>query len=214
MANLMDAVTADKIKMWLVSLDIRPSYNWEDVETAMVDYGQSPFHVHVSDGASKICLVFDTMDFVIKWSTEGESEAMQEVNYYEEAKAQNLDKFFPMTEYFFSHNGVDFVVQEKISIQAEEVHGEYMEYLSHIGRTVPRSMIDKVQKDLNKVSGYTRRINRIWIACLLSIHGKKATKALCKFVQEHDINDLHGANVGFKGNRPIILDFSGYHRMD
>lgn len=214
MANLMDAVTADKIKMWLVSLDIRPSYNWEDVETAMVDYGQSPFHVHVSDGASKICLVFDTMDFVIKWSTEGESEAMQEVEYYEDAKAQNLAKFFPITEHFFSHNGVDFVVQEKVTVQAGEVYGEYMEYLSHIGRTVSMQMINKVEKDLNKVSGYTRRINRIWIACLLSIHGKKATKALCKFVQEHDINDLHGSNVGFKGNRPIILDFSGYHRND
>ena len=214
MTNMIDAVTADKIKTWLMDLNIQPSYGCGEVETAMVDYGQSPFHVHVSDGASKICLVFDIMDFVIKWSTEGESEAMQEVEYYEDAKAQNLDKFFPMTEYFFSHNGVDFVVQEKISIQAEDVYGEYMEYLSHIGRTVPRHMIDKVEKDLNKVSGYTRRINRIWIACLLSIHGKKATKALCKFVQEHDINDLHGANVGFKGNRPIILDFSGYHRID
>ena len=214
MINMIDAVTADKIKMWLVDLDIQPSYNWEDVETAMCERSTPPFHAIVSDGASKICLIFDNFDFVIKWSTWGENEAMQEVDFYEEAKAQNLDKFFPMTEYFFSHNGIDFVVQEKISIQAEEVHGEYMEYLSHIGRTVPRYMIDKVEKDLNKVSGFTRRINRIWIACLLSIHGKKATKALCKFVQEHDINDLHGANVGFKGNRPIILDFSGYHRTE
>ena len=214
MAKLVDAVTADKIKMWLVDLDIQPSYNWENVETAMCERSTPPFHAIVSDGASKICLIFDNFDFVIKWSTWGENEAMQEVDFYEEAKAQNLDKFFPMTEYFFSHNGIDFVVQEKISIQAEEVHGEYMEYLTHIGRTVPRYMIDKVEKDLNKVSGFTRRINRIWIACLLSIHGKKATKALCKFVQEHDINDLHGANVGFKGNRPIILDFSGYHRAE
>lgn len=214
MVNMIDAVTADKIKIWLMGLNIRPNYNWEEVEVTIDDYGKPPFDVHISDGASKICLIFDNFDFVIKWSTCGENEAMQEVDFYEEAKAQNLDKFFPMTEYFFSHNGIDFVVQEKISIQAEEVHGEYMEYLSHIGRTVPRYMINKVEKDLNKVSGYTRRINRIWIACLLSIHGKKATKALCKFVQEHDINDLHGANVGFKGNRPIILDFSGYHRAE
>ena len=83
MANLMDAVTADKIKVWLMGLNIRPSYNWEDVETAMSDYGKPPFHAHVSDGASKICLVFEKLDFVIKWSTEGESEAMHEVNYYE-----------------------------------------------------------------------------------------------------------------------------------
>ena len=211
---MIDAVTADKIKAWLIALNIRPSYSWEDVETAMCDYGDSSFHVHISDGASKICLVFNDFDFVVKWSTEGESEAMQEVNFYKEAKAQNLDKFFPMTEYFFSHNGIDFVVQEKITIQAEDVYGDYLECLSNIGKTVPRNMINKVQKDLNKVSGYTRNINRIWIACLLSIYGKRATKALCKFVQDHDINDLHGSNVGFKGNRPIILDFSGYHRSE
>lgn len=214
MVNMIDAVTADKIKAWLMDLNIRPSYSWEDVETAMCDYGDSSFHVRISDGASKICLVFNDFDFVVKWSTEGENEAMQEVNFYKEAKAQNLDKFFPMTEYFFSHNGIDFVVQEKITIQAEDVYGDYMEHLSNIGRTVSRNMINKVQKDLNKVSGYTRNVNRIWIACALSIYGKKATKALCKFVQDHDINDLHGANVGFKGNRPIILDFSGYHRND
>ena len=214
MVNMIDAVTADKIKSWLMDLNIQPSYSWEDVETAMCDYGDSSFHVRISDGASKICLVFNDFDFVVKWSTEGESEAMQEVNFYNEAKAQNLDKFFPMTEYFFSHNGIDFVVQEKITIQAEDVYGDYLEYLSNIGKTVPRNMINKVQKDLNKVSGYTRNINRIWIACLLSIYGKRATKALCKFVQDHDINDLHGSNVGFKGNRPIILDFSGYHRND
>ena len=214
MAKLVDAVTADKIKMWLVDLDIQPSYNWEDVETAMCERSKPPFHAIISDGASKICLVFEDFDFVIKWSTEGESEAMQEVEYYEDAKAQNLDKFFPITEHFFSHNGIDFVAQEKVTVQAGEVYGEYMEHLSHIGRTVPPRMINKVQKDLNKVSGYTRYINQIWIACLLSIYGKKATKALCKFVQEHDINDLHGSNVGFKGNRPIILDFSGYHRND
>ena len=214
MVNMIDAVTADKIKMWLMGLNIRPSYDWAEVETAIEDYGDAPFPFLIADGASKICLVFTDFDFVIKWSTEGESEAMQEVDFYEEAKAQNLDKFFPMTEYFFSHNEIDFVVQEKITIQAEDVYGENMEYLANIGRTVPNYMIEKVQKDLNKVSGYTRRINRIWIACLLSIHGKRATKALCKFVQEHDINDLHGANVGFKGNRPIILDFSGYHRTE
>lgn len=214
MANMIDVVTADKIKEWLMGVNIRPSYDWEEVETAMENYGDAPFPVRIADGASKICLVFADFDFVIKWSTCGKDEAMQEVNFYEEAKVRNLDKFFPMTEYFFSHNEIDFVVQEKITIQAEDVYGENMEYFANIGRTVPNYMVDKVQKDLNKVSGYTRRINRIWIACLLSIHGKRATKALCKFVQEHDINDLHGANVGFKGNRPIILDFSGYHRTE
>ena len=206
--------TKGELKALLAILGITRSTSRRQVKDMLTDKGYTFPEYQVCDGASKICLVFTDFDFVIKWSTCGENEAMQEVDFYEEAKVRNLDKFFPMTEYFFSHNEIDFVVQEKITIQAEDVYGENMEYLANIGRTVPNYMIEKVQKDLNKVSGYTRRINRIWIACLLSIHGKRATKALCKFVQEHDINDLHGANVGFKGNRPIILDFSGYHRTE
>jgi hypothetical protein len=105
-------------------------------------------------------------------------------------------------------------MQEKVTIQAGDVWGDLVVKYQKIAKTVSPKMVDKVQKDLNKVSGYTRHINTLWIACLLSLYGKKATKALCKFVQEHDINDLHGSNVGFKNDRPIILDFSGYHRQD
>lgn len=209
MVTLIDAMMADKIKRWIVSMDIYSDWSWEDVECRMED---SPFQVVLRDGASKICFVFENTNFVVKWSTCGESEAMQEVEYYEDAKAVNLDKFFPKTEYFFSHNGIDFVVQEKVHVQAGDIYGKSAQHLENIARTVPPKMVDKVQKELNKVTGYTRHINTLWIACVLSLYGKKATKALCKFVQEHDINDLHGSNVGFKDNKPIILDFSGYHR--
>ena len=54
MANLIDAVTADKIKMWLMGLKIRPSYGWGEVEETIDDYGKPPFDIHIYDGASKI----------------------------------------------------------------------------------------------------------------------------------------------------------------
>ena len=212
---MIDAKMAHELKTWLMQLNISPNDCWENVECKVADIPYPKhFNFHISDGASKICFVFHDKDFVLKWSTEGEGEAMQEVYYYEEAKIANLAKFFPRTEHFFSHNGVDFVMQEKVTIQAGDVWGDMAVKYQKIAKTVPSRMVDKVQKDLNKVTDYTRHINTLWIACLLSLYGKKATKALCKFVQEHDINDLHGSNVGFKNDRPIILDFSGYHRQD
>lgn len=213
MMTMIEPLLADSLKMWLISLDIHPCHTWEDVECRM-DEHPYPKPVRISDGASKICFVFKDYPFVIKWSTEDCGEAMQEVDYYEDAKACRLDKLFPTTEYFFSHNGVDFVVQEKIQFPACDVWGDYSKKYENISKTVPMGMIQKVQRELNKVTGYTRHISPLWIACVLSIYGKKTTKALCKFVQEHDINDLHGNNVGFLRDKPIILDFSGYHREE
>lgn len=213
MTTMIEPLMADKLKMWLISLYIYPNDCWEDVESKMESH-PCWMNVHISDGASKICLVFEKMPFVIKWSTNNEGEAMQEVDFYEDAKQARLEKLFPTTEYFFTHNGVDFVVQEKVQIQAGDVWGECAKRYKNISKTVPDKMVNLVQKELNKVSDYTRHINPLWIACVLSIYGKKTTKSLCKFVQEHDINDLHGSNVGFLRDKPIILDFSGYHRED
>lgn len=213
MTTMIEPLIADKLKMWLISLDIIPNDCWEEVEWKMNDH-PCWMNVHISDGASKICLVFEKLPFVIKWSTNDNGEAMQEVEFYEEAKQARLDKLFPTTEYFFTHNGVDFVVQEKIQIQAGNLCYDYVHRYNNISRTVPRKMVNLVQKELNKVSGYRRQISPLWIACVLSIYGKKTTKALCKFVQDHDINDLHESNVGFLRDKPIILDFSGYHREE
>lgn len=211
---MIDAKMAHELKTWLMQLNISPCDGWEDVECKVSDHPLKGGDFHISDGASKICFVFHNTNFVLKWSTNDDGEAMQEVYYYEEAKLARLAQFFPKTEHFFSYNGVDFVVQEKVQMQAGDVWGDSAVRFNRIAKTVSPKMVDKVQKDLNKVTGYTRHINTLWIACVLSLYGKKATKALCKFVQEHDINDLHGSNVGFMNNKPIILDFSGYHRND
>lgn len=211
---MIDAKMAHELKAWLMQLNISPCDGWDDVECKVNDYPLKGGDFHISDGASKICFVFHNTNFVIKWSTNDDGEAMQEVCYYEDAKMARLAQFFPRTEHFFSYNGVDFVIQEKVQMQAGDVWGDSAVRFNKIAKTVSPKMVDKVQKDLNKVTGYTRHINTLWIACVLSLYGKKATKALCKFVQEHDINDLHGSNVGFMNNKPIILDFSGYHRQD
>ena len=33
---------------------------------------------------------------------------------------------------------------------------------------------------------------------------------LAIFIKENRINDIHCANMGFKNNKPIIIDFSGF----
>lgn len=59
---------------------------------------------------------------------------------------------------------------------------------------------------------YDRDLDTTWGKLVISLYGKQITKKLCKFIKEYKINDLHGANIGYKNGKPIILDFSGYYR--
>ena len=34
---------------------------------------------------------------------------------------------------------------------------------------------------------------------------------LFEFLNESDINDLHSGNIGYIGNRLVLIDYSGYH---
>ena len=91
--------------------------------------------VSVSDGASKICFVFKNKPFVVKWSTYGYKEAMEEVEIYNRAMAQNLAKFFPKTAFLVRVNGIDFVVQEKIDKSVSECDRKDIQRFQRISKT-------------------------------------------------------------------------------
>lgn len=172
--------------------------------------------VRVSDGASKICIVFKKKDFVVKWSTRDFGEAMKEVEIYQKAQEANLAKFFPRTAFLFQHNGVDFVVQEKIDTACADIDGEEIKRIRRITKTAQNRIVAKIEREFDRAchGSCNRSLNHDWAKLAIVLYGKAACKSLCEFVVEHRINDLHGNNIGYKNHRPIILDFSGYHRSD
>ncbi len=174
--------------------------------------------VKVHDGCSKICLVFKNYPFVIKWSYGGGpsiDEALDEVDIYNDAVAANIAFFFPKTELFYTKNGISFVVQEKIDCSVEDsiYNKKLQKVICRITKTPTDKIYEKIQKEFDKVpGGYHRNLNSNWAKMAISLYGKKACKTLCQFVINHGINDLHENNLGYKNNKPIIIDFSGYHR--
>lgn len=171
--------------------------------------------VDVSDGASKICLVFKNFPFVIKWDNDGYGEAAREVSIYNDAVACNLAYFFPKTELFHTYNGISFVLQEKIDCDAGDArwNDDYKKVIKRVTKTPTDRIYEKMQREFNKARrSYRRTLDESWAKMVISLYGKKATKALCEFIVKHGINDLHQGNIGYKNYRPIILDFSGYYR--
>ena len=169
--------------------------------------------ISVSDGASKICFVFRNKPFVVKWSTYGYKEAMEEVEIYNRAMAQNLAKFFPKTAFLARVNGIDFVVQEKIDKSVSECNRKDIQRFQRISKTATDKIVYKIEHEFQRAgNGYHRSLDHDWAKMAIVLYGKHACKALCEFVIDNDINDLHGRNIGYKDGKPIILDFSGYHR--
>lgn len=177
-----------------------------------------------SNGATKECLVFPELGYVLKWSMETR-DAEREVAVYQEAVKANLADFFPATElagYIISPRdgeAIAFTAQQIISICASRVDWRETGLharLSRIAKTVPDCRVSQIERQFRKadLNGYGRNLNELWAKVAVSIYGKRKVIALCEFVKKYHINDLHGSNIGYIGISPIILDFSGYGVCD
>lgn len=180
--------------------------------------------IATSNGATKECLVFPELGYVLKWSMETR-DAEREVAVYQEAVKANLADFFPATElagYIISPRdgeAIAFTAQQIISICASRVDWRETGLharLSRIAKTVPDCRVSQIERQFRKAdqNGYGRNLNELWAKVAVSIYGKRKVIALCEFVKKYHINDLHGSNIGYIGISPIILDFSGYGVCD
>lgn len=202
----------------LKSMNISGDEDVYDINDALRGMGISRDNIRVHSGASKVCLDFIRENFVIKWTYAGgrydTDEALAEVQIYEEAVRQGIQFFFPVTEVFATINGINFIWQEKIDFSVSHVSPATEKKYVHQSRTASDRICNKMQKCFDKAGdgSYARQLNKTWAKMALVLYGKKAVKHLCGFVVEHGINDLHESNLGYKNDRPIILDFSGYNR--
>lgn len=177
-----------------------------------------------SNGASKECLVFPDLGYVLKWSTETR-DAEREVAVYQKAIDANLADFFPTTMlagYIVSPRdgeAIAFTTQQIITNSAHKImwnEGGVKTRLLRIAKTVPDCRIKQIERQFRKadLNGYGHELDGLWAKVAVSIYGKRKVIALCEFVKKYHINDLHGSNIGYIGISPVILDFSGYGVRD
>lgn len=177
-----------------------------------------------SNGATKECLVFPELGYVLKWSMETR-DAEREVAVYQEAVKANLADFFPATElagYITSPRdgeAIAFTAQQIITNSAHKIcwaEGGLQGRLVRIAKTVPDCRVSQIERQFRKAdqNGYGRDLDGLWAKVAVSLHGKRKVIALCEFVKKYHINDLHGSNIGYIGISPVILDFSGYGVRD
>ncbi len=173
-----------------------------------------PYPFDSDDGATKYCLIFKKFNFVIKYGNSHSyfKDAFKEVEIYEKAKQRGLEHLFPQTELLLKINDAFFIIQEKIQFSVNDLPtAKMLKNRCSIQKTVSKSIIEVFAKGMEiKNLPCNRYIDRDWLAMCISLYGKKTCKELCKFVHENRINDLHGSNIGYLNNKPVILDFCGW----
>lgn len=208
-------MTRAEVKELLDKLELSSRMDEYDVRDRVEELGYRHL-VSVRDGATKICLVFkDNTDFIVKWSyncDDDNSESVKECRIYACAVEAGLGFFFPKTEIMGKWGDVTVVIQDKVDYSASDCSYDKKVYYQNIARTVTSRIFRKMENGFKIGSAYDRDLDRTWGRLVISLYGKQVTKKLCEFIKEYKINDLHGSNIGYKNDRPIILDFSGYYR--
>ena len=180
--------------------------------------------ISTSNGATKECLVFPDLGYVLKWSMETR-DAEREVAVYQKAVEANLADFFPATElaaYIVlptTGEAIAFTAQQIISTNAHKImwsEGGLKTRLLRIAKTVPVCRPNQIDRLFRKAdqNGCGRDLDGLWAKVAVSLHGKRKVIALCEFVKKYHINDLHSSNIGYIGISPVIIDFSGYGVRD
>lgn len=209
--------TKEQLKDLLADLKITKNTKRRQVKELLADKGYSEQEYLVQEGATKLCIIPKNADFVIKWSisyydiSDDWDEALEEVSIYNKAVEAGLGMFFPKTEVFCIVNGITFVIQEKIDFSALNTPNRKADRYAYQTRTVSPAIVEKMNDCFCSIHR-GRNLDDTWASMAIVLYGKRKCKALCQFITQHEINDLHLANIGYLRNKPIILDFSGYHR--
>ena len=154
-------------------------------------------------GATKVCITHpDLSNWVIKVGyTENvrKDYASYEYNVYCAAEEAGLARYFPKTVYLGEFCGRAFYVQQKADCDEDQVTSDWYERLR-----------DRYDED-----GEEYDPDCLWDELDDMEADSKARlcfgdEALCNFLWEHNVGDLHEGNFGYIRGCLVIVDFAGF----
>lgn len=166
----------------------------------------------VDSGASKVVLVFENSDYVVKIPFKGEYCAFSgarvgedeygwdycasEQFFYRKAIEAGLEDFFMETIFIGKFEDHPIYLQKKVSVYGYNSETKSSESSKEI--FVSKFRHSEIQ-------------NEDFGGILIDYYGVERVNQLVEFLSEVGISDLHSSNVGIRANRPVLFDYSGYN---
>ena len=193
-------------------------------------------HATVNCGATRAALIDSGYPYIVKWDIDydewGDSSCEREVAVYNEAKYCDLQNYFTEVVYLGEYRRVVHCYNLEDDYYADMDNESYLEAAKRYECEEQEFVISiplygyeyaecgvhgkeegtpdqKVTLRKYK-SPLTERSMVVGMNFLVS-YGIDVFEKLTDFCLNFNINDLHNGNVGYIGNRIVIVDFGSYH---
>lgn len=171
-------------------------------------------NIKIASGVSKNCFIFTKETFVVKFPKyvriNEKNECQQELEFYQNANNLRVQKALPETSFLgYNSAGIPFYKQQKLDYSCKACPREKAYKYMRMTEKVPDSLMHKVR---DSITSDNQNINILWLKMVWILYGEKFTRALVKWMIQNQVNDLHTTNLGYLNDRPMIMDFCGYHR--
>ena len=162
-------------------------------------------------GAFKECLIFPDMDYVLKVpfafyknSREEGNACEDEIRTYQSAKEAGVEKVFLETWFIgYLANGRPVYGQAKADYTSNSLPENKITKYERITKTVTGNMQSRVVRGM-----YDHCVNRLWVEMFISLYGKNFARKFEAWTKETHLSDMHEGNIGYRNDKPIILDYN------
>lgn len=165
-------------------------------------------------GATKGVLIFENLGFVIKIPFCGDEDynfcgaeanncwdyCEAEMLKYSDAKADNINQCFAETQLLTHIDDYPIYIQEYAQIfDTDDLESS----------TSSKEEQEKVSS-LCEEQNYNC-FNSIWLGDVFNYFGEEIFYHLLNFIIDANISDLHNANIGYIGTKPVLVDYSSFN---
>lgn len=171
----------------------------------------------ITNGASKGVIIDYSLPYVLKipfnyYNDEACDYCNLELeNYIAATQVKEISDCFAWTDFLFMYHGYPIYIMEKVECNSSKVESKafYSSYHSYCKKSgiVPSEKSRVHFETIFHRYGNEARMD----ALLMEQLGRKSTKIFWDFCDDNNINDLHEENWGFRGNKLVLVDYSGYH---
>lgn len=162
----------------------------------------------MDNGCYKFAFIIPDFDYVIKtdsideWVSKNTGTyrdyggCLNEFETYQRACKDNMERFFPETDFLIDIDGYRFYIQERAVIDAD---------------TVIKSIAYNVQENFDTredAEYYAEDEPAEWDVLYAVLDDVEETNILANYLEDIDVNDIHNNNVGWIGERGVVIDFA------
>ena len=132
---------------------------------------------------------------------------MYEVEFYNNACEQGLEAAFAEVEIL--EEGI--YIQEKAKIFSEMCEKTNIEYKIRYCSNGYRDYIDAIIRQAYNDYLDIDDLAILWCIDFINYHGEEMFLDFLEFINSMGISDLHRSNIGYIGDRPVLVDYSGFN---